>query len=102
MINKPQLVDATLKLENRVALLTMNRHDLRNALTGSNDNLDAFFRIDEYTTKTFRIEKSAGPVWSLEADDEGIPPSQVSRMGNYHVPRRQMICLEWLDAIERA
>jgi len=36
MINKPQLADATLKVENRVALLTLNRHDLRNALTGSN------------------------------------------------------------------
>ncbi len=36
MVNKPQLVDATLKVENRIALLTMNRHDLRNALTGSN------------------------------------------------------------------
>lgn len=31
----PQLTDATLTLENRVALLTLNRHDLRNALTGS-------------------------------------------------------------------
>lgn len=32
----PKLVDATLTVENRVALFTMNRHDLRNALTGSN------------------------------------------------------------------
>ncbi len=31
----PQLTDALLTLENRVATLTMNRHDLRNALTGS-------------------------------------------------------------------
>jgi len=32
----PSLTDATLTLENRVALLTFNRDDLRNALTGSN------------------------------------------------------------------
>lgn len=31
----PQLTDALLTLENRVATLTLNRHDLRNALTGS-------------------------------------------------------------------
>jgi enoyl-CoA hydratase/carnithine racemase len=34
-VNKPKLVDAILKVENRVALLTLNRHDIRNALTGS-------------------------------------------------------------------
>lgn len=31
----PQLTDALLTLEGRVAVLTLNRHDLRNALTGS-------------------------------------------------------------------
>lgn len=36
MTNVPQLTDALLTLEDRVALLTLNRHDLRNALTGSN------------------------------------------------------------------
>ncbi|KZL17178.1 enoyl-CoA hydratase-related protein [Pseudovibrio sp. Ad37] len=35
MTDLPKLTDATLTLENRVATLTMNRHDLRNALTGS-------------------------------------------------------------------
>ncbi|MFL1485932.1 enoyl-CoA hydratase-related protein [Marinobacter sp. LN3S78] len=35
MTNVPQLTDALLTLENRVATLTLNRHDLRNALTGS-------------------------------------------------------------------
>ncbi|MGQ7299651.1 enoyl-CoA hydratase-related protein [Marinobacter nauticus] len=35
MSTLPQLTDALLTLENRVATLTMNRHDLRNALTGS-------------------------------------------------------------------
>lgn len=35
MTNVPQLTDALLTLENRVATFTMNRHDLRNALTGS-------------------------------------------------------------------
>ena len=31
----PELTDATLILENRVAILTLNRHDVRNALTGT-------------------------------------------------------------------
>ena len=36
MSTLPTLVDATLELDARVAVLTLNRHDLRNALTGSN------------------------------------------------------------------
>lgn len=36
MTSVPKLTDALLTLENRVATLTLNRHDLRNALTGSN------------------------------------------------------------------
>ncbi|GAA0846315.1 crotonase/enoyl-CoA hydratase family protein [Marinobacter szutsaonensis] len=36
MTNLPQLTDALLTLEDGVAVLTLNRHDLRNALTGSN------------------------------------------------------------------
>ena len=35
MTNVPQLTDALLTMEERVAVLTLNRHDLRNALTGS-------------------------------------------------------------------
>ena len=35
-IDMPQVVDATLTLENRVAVLTLNRHDMRNTLTGNN------------------------------------------------------------------
>ncbi len=35
MTTQPQLTDALLTLEDRVATLTLNRHDLRNALTGS-------------------------------------------------------------------
>ncbi len=35
MTNLPQLTDALLTLEDRIAVLTLNRHDLRNALTGS-------------------------------------------------------------------
>lgn len=35
MLSKPKLTDALLTLEDRVATLTFNRHDLRNALTGS-------------------------------------------------------------------
>ncbi|HEY9119118.1 MAG TPA: enoyl-CoA hydratase, partial [Marinobacter sp.] len=36
MATLPTLTDALLTQENRVATLTLNRHDLRNALTGSN------------------------------------------------------------------
>lgn len=35
MNSLPQLVDATLEVKDRIATLTLNRHDLRNALTGS-------------------------------------------------------------------
>ena len=35
MSNLPPLKDATLTLEDRVATLTLNRHDVRNALTGT-------------------------------------------------------------------
>ena len=35
MSTLPTLTDALLTLEERVAVLTLNRHDLRNALTGS-------------------------------------------------------------------
>ncbi len=35
MSQYPQLTDALLSVENRVATLTLNRHDLRNALTGT-------------------------------------------------------------------
>ncbi|MFN3232010.1 MAG: enoyl-CoA hydratase-related protein [Alphaproteobacteria bacterium] len=35
MTGMPHLEDATLTLEDRVAVLTLNRHDMRNALTGN-------------------------------------------------------------------
>lgn len=35
VIPLPSLTDATLTLENRIATLTLNRHDVRNALTGT-------------------------------------------------------------------
>ena len=34
-MKRPQLIDATLEVDDRVAVLTMNRDDLRNALTGT-------------------------------------------------------------------
>lgn len=72
------------------------------ALTGDERALEEFFRIDEYTTRAFRVDGGSGPVWALEADDDGRPPERVSRMGNYHLPRRLMLCLEWLAAIEQS
>jgi mannose/cellobiose epimerase-like protein (N-acyl-D-glucosamine 2-epimerase family) len=73
---------------------------MRYALTGQSGALEEFFRIDHYTTQTFRVNGRSGPVWALEADDDGHPPATVSRMGNYHLPRRLMLCLEWLDAMK--
>ncbi|PLX80614.1 MAG: enoyl-CoA hydratase [Desulfuromonas sp.] len=35
MKQRPELVDSTLTIEDRLAVLTMDRHDIRNALTGS-------------------------------------------------------------------
>ena len=35
MNNIPSLVDSTLTFENKIATLTFNRHDVRNALTGT-------------------------------------------------------------------
>ena len=72
------------------------------AMTGSDQALDQFLRIDEFTTDTFRVEGRSGPVWALEANDSNTPPAQVDRMGNYHLPRRLMLCLELFDAIERS
>lgn len=71
------------------------------AATGSEHALDQFLRIDRFTTETFLVDGPAGPVWSLAADDSNTAPAQVERMGNYHVPRRLMLCLELFDAIER-
>ncbi len=34
-MNQPTLIDSTLEITDRVALLTFNRHDVRNALTGT-------------------------------------------------------------------
>jgi hypothetical protein len=56
------------------------------ALTGCPDNLDAFFRIDAYTTRAFRVNGSAGPVWSLEADDDGNPPDPGQPHGQLPCP----------------
>lgn len=47
----PALTDATLTLENRVALLTFNRDDLRNALTGSN-LIDDILATIEWANRT--------------------------------------------------
>ncbi|WP_432472445.1 enoyl-CoA hydratase-related protein [Amphritea sp. HPY] len=52
MTTLPQLEDATLLVEDRIALLTLNRHDLRNALTGSN-------LIDDIVTTTEWVNRAA-------------------------------------------
>jgi enoyl-CoA hydratase/carnithine racemase len=56
MSTLPLLTDAILDVENRVAVLTLNRHDLRNALTGSH-------LIDDIVTTAS---------WVNQADDVSV------------------------------
>ncbi len=51
MTNMPHLTDATLETENRIALLTLNRDDIRNALTGSH-LIDDIVAIAEWVNTT--------------------------------------------------
>ena len=46
MQNRPQLTDCTLQFENRIATLTLNRDDVRNALTGTDIAGDIVATID--------------------------------------------------------
>ncbi len=63
----PQLLDATLQLENRIALLTLNRDDVRNALTGTHlidDILKAIQWVNESDNVSVLVITGAGKAFS--------------------------------------
>jgi enoyl-CoA hydratase/carnithine racemase len=63
----PQLLDATLQLENRIALLTLNRDDVRNALTGTHlidDILKAIQWVNESDDVSVLVITGAGKAFS--------------------------------------
>lgn len=50
-LQRPILIDSTLSLSNRVAILTFNRHDVRNALTGT-QLIDDIVNVAEWVNRT--------------------------------------------------
>lgn len=63
----PQLLDATLQLDNRIALLTLNRDDVRNALTGTHlidDILKAIQWVNESDDVSVLVITGAGKAFS--------------------------------------
>ena len=50
-MNLPNLIDALLEVDGRVATLTLNRHDVRNALTGTN-LIDDIVTVAEWVNRT--------------------------------------------------
>ncbi|MGY8869793.1 MAG: enoyl-CoA hydratase-related protein [Pseudomonadales bacterium] len=63
----PQLLDATLQLKNRIALLTLNRDDVRNALTGTHlidDILKAIQWVNESDNVSVLVITGAGKAFS--------------------------------------
>lgn len=80
-IQIPHLLDATLQLDNRIALLTLNRDDVRNALTGTHlieDILKTIHWINQSDAVSVLVITGAGHAFSaggnikemLERDDE--------------------------------
>ncbi len=67
MSNLPQLTDALLELDEGVALLTLNRHDLRNALTGStliDDIVTTAHWVNQHTAVSVLVITGAGSAFS--------------------------------------
>ncbi len=66
-IQTPQLLDATLQLDNRIALLTLNRDDVRNALTGTHlidDILNAIQWVNQNEAVSVLVITGAGSAFS--------------------------------------
>ena len=53
-MNLPKLTDALLEVDGRVATLTLNRHDVRNALTGTN-LIDDIVTVAEWVNRTDEV-----------------------------------------------
>jgi enoyl-CoA hydratase/carnithine racemase len=70
-IDLPTLIDATITLNNRIALLTLNRHDVRNALTGTHLVDDIINTVDWANVNkevSVLIITGAGSVFSSGGD----------------------------------
>ncbi len=66
-IQIPQLLDATLQLDNRIALLTLNRDDVRNALTGTHlieDILKTIHWVNQSDAVSVLVITGAGHAFS--------------------------------------
>ncbi len=66
-MNRPELIDATLEVEGRVAIMTLNRDDLRNALTGTalvNDIVNATAWVNACEELSVLILTGAGSAFS--------------------------------------
>lgn len=66
-IQIPQLLDATLQLDNRIALLTLNRDDVRNALTGTHlieDILKTIHWVNQSDAVSVLVITGAGNAFS--------------------------------------
>ncbi|MFD2167920.1 enoyl-CoA hydratase-related protein [Thalassotalea euphylliae] len=66
-MNLPQLSDATLSFENQIACLTFNRHDVRNALTGTaliDDIVDTVSWVNRTSNVAVLIVTGAGSAFS--------------------------------------
>lgn len=53
-MTQPQLTDALLEVDNRIATLTLNRHDVRNALTGTH-LIDDIIAVADWVNRTDEI-----------------------------------------------
>ena len=64
-MNLPDLADATLTLEERIATLTLDRHDLRNALTGTGLVEDIGVK-----TRQSQLDKEAGQTLLAQSSNQ--------------------------------
>ncbi|MBI1181909.1 MAG: enoyl-CoA hydratase [Alphaproteobacteria bacterium] len=84
MTTVPTLVDATLTLENRVAVLTLNRHDVRNALTGNNliqDIVDTCTWINATPDVSVLVVTGAGSAFSAGGNIKEMKQRAVDHAG---------------------
>jgi enoyl-CoA hydratase/carnithine racemase len=85
MTNVPNLVDATLTLENRVAVLTLNRHDVRNALTGNNliqDIVDTCAWINATPEVSVLVITGAGSAFSAGGNIKDMKQRSIDHAGD--------------------
>ncbi len=88
----PKLVDATLTLEDRVAVLTLNRDDVRNILTGTNltdDIVDAASWVNACPEVSALIITGAGSAFSAGGNIKDMRDRQGTFGGDVETVQRQ-------------